>query len=178
PPSTPSAAASAAKPAPTAPSARTRGTIAPGRRPSGTSTPDTAAARAGDRRTAPTPRALAPPVPARPPASGRAIPSGQRTEIRPPRPRRGVSRARGGQASGMPEPPPARSVRPATREDVPALLPMVQAICDWHEALDPRRFDFVPGIAQRYARWLPQRIDDPESVVLVAEAGGPGAAGE
>ncbi len=78
----------------------------------------------------------------------------------------------------MPEPPPARSVRPATREDVPALLPMVQAICDWHEALDPRRFDFVPGIAQRYARWLPQRIDDPESVVLVAEAGGPGAAGE
>lgn len=61
------------------------------------------------------------------------------------------------------------TIRPATAADVPAVLPMVQAVCDFHRELEPARYDFVPDIALRYASWLPRRAVDPQSVFLVAE---------
>lgn len=61
------------------------------------------------------------------------------------------------------------AVRRATADDVPAVLPMVQAVCDFHLALEPARYDFVPDIAARYASWLPNRAIDVASVFLVAE---------
>lgn len=60
-------------------------------------------------------------------------------------------------------------IRPATAADVTAVLPMVQAVCDFHRALEPARYDFLPDIAARYALWLPRRAADPHSVFLVAE---------
>lgn len=61
------------------------------------------------------------------------------------------------------------SIRPATPADVPAVLPMVRAICDLHLAWDRERFDIRPEVVEMYAKWLPQRATDPDSVFLVAE---------
>lgn len=59
--------------------------------------------------------------------------------------------------------------RPATPADIPALLPMVRALCALHQSWDPDRYDFLPDIIARYEYWLPLRAADPRSVFLVAE---------
>lgn len=61
------------------------------------------------------------------------------------------------------------TVRPATDADVPAVLPMVQAVCDFHRSLEPDRYDFLPDITERYRSWLPNRANDPNSVFYVAQ---------
>lgn len=61
------------------------------------------------------------------------------------------------------------TIRTATAADVPAVLPMVQAVCDFHRDLEPTRYDFLPDIAARYASWLPRRASDAASIFLVAE---------
>ena len=60
-------------------------------------------------------------------------------------------------------------IRPATAQDVPAVLPMVTKICALHEAWDPAKYGFLPNPQDRYRRWLTQRADDPRSVFLVAQ---------
>jgi ribosomal protein S18 acetylase RimI-like enzyme len=62
-------------------------------------------------------------------------------------------------------------VRPATPDDVPAILPMVESICAVHARMDPGRYDYLPDVVGRYARWLPARAVDPRSVLLVGEDG-------
>lgn len=59
-------------------------------------------------------------------------------------------------------------VRPATADDVPAVLPMVASICAMHERLDPERYPMLPDVVERYERWLPFRAADARSVFLVA----------
>lgn len=66
-------------------------------------------------------------------------------------------------------------VRAATPADVPAVLPMVRAICEQHRAWDAEKFGFLDDIVERYARWLPERATDPRSVFLVAELPAPDA---
>ena len=60
-------------------------------------------------------------------------------------------------------------IRPATADDVPAVLPLVRQLCDLHQQHDPERFKVRPDVIERYAQWLPQRASDPRSVFLVAE---------
>lgn len=60
-------------------------------------------------------------------------------------------------------------VRAAKVEDVPAVLPMVRALCDLHAKNDPERFRVRDDVLERYARWLPERAEDPRSVFIVAE---------
>jgi GNAT superfamily N-acetyltransferase len=67
---------------------------------------------------------------------------------------------------------PGFTVRLATAADVPAVLPLVQSICDLHRAMDPERFTFRPDVLDRYAAWLPERAADSRSVFLVGEAEG------
>ncbi|HYF14113.1 MAG TPA: GNAT family N-acetyltransferase [Phycisphaerales bacterium] len=62
-------------------------------------------------------------------------------------------------------------VRPATASDTPGILPMVRALCSLHERHDPERFKVLPDVVERYASWLPERAEDPRSVLLVAEDG-------
>ncbi len=62
--------------------------------------------------------------------------------------------------------PNARSATPA---DIRGILPMVGAICAMHEKLDPERYAMLPDVVARYERWLPQRITDSRSVLLVGE---------
>ncbi|HLP83070.1 MAG TPA: N-acetyltransferase [Phycisphaerales bacterium] len=78
----------------------------------------------------------------------------------------------------MPQAAPSYIIRPATDADVPAVLPMVQAICDMHAAMDPLRYSFIPDITAKYAQWLPRRIADPGSVLLVAQLDNEIAPGE
>lgn len=59
--------------------------------------------------------------------------------------------------------------RPATPEDVPAVLPMVQQLASLHEQWDPQRYDYKPSAASMYDRWLRARAVDRRSVFLVAE---------
>lgn len=68
------------------------------------------------------------------------------------------------------------TIRPATPEDVPAVLPMVAATCALHESWDPAKYGFVPAPAQMYRAWLTARATDPRSVFLVAQADDRGAA--
>ena len=48
---------------------------------------------------------------------------------------------------------------------------MVQSVCDYHQALDPAKFGFLPDVTARYASWLPRRATDPNSVLLLAQVG-------
>jgi ribosomal protein S18 acetylase RimI-like enzyme len=61
-------------------------------------------------------------------------------------------------------------IRPALAADVPAVLPLVRALCDLHARHDPERFAVVPDVLDRYAHWLPERASDSRSVFLVATA--------
>ena len=60
-------------------------------------------------------------------------------------------------------------IRAGTAEDVPAVLPMVRALCDLHQKHDPERFKVREDVLERYATWLPARAADARSVFLVAE---------
>lgn len=62
-------------------------------------------------------------------------------------------------------------IRPATPDDVPAVLPMVRAVCAFHERLDPAKYAFRDDPARLYDDWLRERATDRESVLLVADAG-------
>jgi ribosomal protein S18 acetylase RimI-like enzyme len=61
------------------------------------------------------------------------------------------------------------NIRAATGLDVPAILPMVRAICAMHEEMDGRRYDYLPDVVERYQRWLPGRATDGRSVLVVGE---------
>jgi ribosomal protein S18 acetylase RimI-like enzyme len=61
-------------------------------------------------------------------------------------------------------------IRPATPDDVPAVLPMVRKVCAFHESLDPAKYSFRDDPGRMYDRWLVSRARDPRSVFLVAEA--------
>lgn len=60
-------------------------------------------------------------------------------------------------------------IRPATPDDVPAVLPMVRAICALHESWDHERYATLPDVLDRYASWLPERARDPRGTFLVAQ---------
>ena len=66
-------------------------------------------------------------------------------------------------------------IRPATPQDVPAVLPMVAKVCAFHENLDPAKYGFVGDPERTYSRWLASRAADPRGVFFVADAGRAGA---
>lgn len=63
------------------------------------------------------------------------------------------------------------TIRPATVDDVEAILPMVKKICAFHELRDPQRYAYVANVEQMYRQWLGRRATDPDSVLLVADRG-------
>jgi ribosomal protein S18 acetylase RimI-like enzyme len=81
-------------------------------------------------------------------------------------------------------PPPRRrpdadpEIRPARREDLPALARMGARLARAHHAMDAARF-FLPEepIEEGYAWWLGKELASPDAVVLAAVAG-TGEAGE
>lgn len=63
-------------------------------------------------------------------------------------------------------------IRPATPDDVPAVLPMVRKVCAFHENLDPAKYGFRDDPGRMYRDWLVSRAKDERSVFLVADRGG------
>ena len=63
-------------------------------------------------------------------------------------------------------------IRPAVQADAPALGPMGAALMRQHHASDPRRFILTQNPEAGYGRFLVSQIDDPYTLVLVAEQGG------
>lgn len=61
-------------------------------------------------------------------------------------------------------------IRPATPVDVPAVLPMVAAICALHELWDSAKYGFLPNPELGYQRWLSKVATSDRSVFLVAES--------
>ena len=61
------------------------------------------------------------------------------------------------------------TIRPATSDDVPGVLPMVEQIAKLHESWDPAKYGYLPDPAEMYHSWLKSRAKDPKSVFLVAE---------
>jgi ribosomal protein S18 acetylase RimI-like enzyme len=66
----------------------------------------------------------------------------------------------------------AFAIRPATRDDLPRVIPMGAALTRSHQAFDARRFLLVEGLEAGYERWLGSIVDDPETALLVAEGRG------
>lgn len=64
-------------------------------------------------------------------------------------------------------------IRPATAQDVPAVLPMVEKLCKLHESWDPAKYSFLPNVPQMYDQWLRERAGHRRSVFLVAETARP-----
>jgi RimJ/RimL family protein N-acetyltransferase len=60
-------------------------------------------------------------------------------------------------------------IRPATPEDVPAVLPMVAKLAALHESWDPAKFGYRDHPEEMYRGWLRTRATDPRSVFLVAQ---------
>lgn len=60
-------------------------------------------------------------------------------------------------------------IRPATPADVPAVLPLVDAISRLHESWDPARFKVKSNVLDSYRSWLTARATDARAVFLVAE---------
>jgi ribosomal protein S18 acetylase RimI-like enzyme len=61
------------------------------------------------------------------------------------------------------------NIRPATADDVAAVLPMVAKLAALHESWDQERYGYLPDVADIYRGWLTTRARDPKSVFLVAE---------
>ena len=63
-------------------------------------------------------------------------------------------------------------IRPATADDVPAVLPMVAKLAALHEAWDAAKFGYRDRPEEMYCGWLRSRSTDARSVFLVAEREG------
>jgi ribosomal protein S18 acetylase RimI-like enzyme len=61
------------------------------------------------------------------------------------------------------------TIRPATPQDIPAVIPMVAKIAALHESWDPAKYGYKPDAAEMYRSWLAVRAGDLRSVFLVAE---------
>ena len=64
---------------------------------------------------------------------------------------------------------PTMEIRPATPQDVPAVLPMVAKLCTLHEVWDQAKYGFRFNVTDMYRGWLTARATDPRSVFIVAE---------
>jgi ribosomal protein S18 acetylase RimI-like enzyme len=60
-------------------------------------------------------------------------------------------------------------IRPATAQDVPAVVPMVRKIAAFHQELDPAKYAARGDVGDMYHHWLTDRAGDSRSVFLVAE---------
>lgn len=66
------------------------------------------------------------------------------------------------------------TIRPATVEDVPSVLPLVRKEAAFHEAADPAKYGFKPDPGEMYRGWMTRQATDPRGVFFVADAAGRG----
>ena len=68
-------------------------------------------------------------------------------------------------------------IRPATPEDVQAVVPMVERLAAFLAARDRAKYEPLAGVGEMYRGWLRGRATDPRSVFLVADRRGGGGGG-
>jgi ribosomal protein S18 acetylase RimI-like enzyme len=68
----------------------------------------------------------------------------------------------------------AMTIRTATADDVPSVLPLVRKEAAFHEAADPAKYGFKADPGEMYRGWLTRQTTDPRGVFLVADAAGRG----
>ncbi len=61
------------------------------------------------------------------------------------------------------------TIRSATTDDLPFVLPMVAQTCAFHQRIAPAKYPFRPEPEKGYIRWLASQIPQPRSVFLLAE---------
>jgi ribosomal protein S18 acetylase RimI-like enzyme len=71
--------------------------------------------------------------------------------------------------------PRSATIRPAVKDDMPAVGQLAARLVRFHHALDPRRFLCVEPVEPGYQRWLTHELSDPKAVLVVAEEAGTGA---
>lgn len=59
-------------------------------------------------------------------------------------------------------------IRPATTDDIPAVLPMVAKICALHESWDSAKYGFISHVEQRYEKWFRRLVNSDRTAFLVA----------
>jgi ribosomal protein S18 acetylase RimI-like enzyme len=60
-------------------------------------------------------------------------------------------------------------IRPATADDAPLVVPMVERLAAFHGERDPAKYSPLPEIGGMYRSWLAERAVDPRAVFLVAQ---------
>ena len=63
-------------------------------------------------------------------------------------------------------------IRPATPQDVPLVLPMVDRLAALHKAWDSAKYPYKPDVGEMYRNWMTARSTDPRAVFFVAEREG------
>jgi ribosomal protein S18 acetylase RimI-like enzyme len=63
-------------------------------------------------------------------------------------------------------------IRSATPNDLEELGNLAGALVRLHHALDPKRFLLVEGVERGYARFFKAQLEDPDTIVAVAESDG------
>jgi ribosomal protein S18 acetylase RimI-like enzyme len=61
------------------------------------------------------------------------------------------------------------TIRPATPDDAPAVVPMVERLAAFLAERDRAKYEPLPKIGEMYRSWLRARATDPRAVFLVAE---------
>lgn len=61
------------------------------------------------------------------------------------------------------------TIRSATADDLPFVLPMVAQTCAFHQRIAPAKYPFRPEPEKSYIRWLGSQINQPRSVFLAAD---------
>jgi ribosomal protein S18 acetylase RimI-like enzyme len=64
------------------------------------------------------------------------------------------------------------TIRRATADDVPSVLPMVGKLAALHESWEPAKYAYKPNVQEMYRSWMRSRAIDSRSVFLVAEREG------
>jgi ribosomal protein S18 acetylase RimI-like enzyme len=62
-------------------------------------------------------------------------------------------------------------VRPVVAEDLQAVGTMAGDLVRYHHSLDAHRFLLVDGVERGYARYFASQLDEPSTIILVAERG-------
>ena len=63
-------------------------------------------------------------------------------------------------------------IRGAAPDDLDELGNMAGELVRLHHSLDPKRFLLVEGVERGYARFFRSQLEDPDTILLIAESGG------
>lgn len=69
-------------------------------------------------------------------------------------------------------PPDEVHIRAVRQKDLPAVSALAAGLVRLHHRWDARRFMLIEPVEQGYGSWLASQLEEPGTVLLVAEAGG------